>query len=156
MSTQSTMDASLWDKLGDGFTAVQEGLGQFLTRLFGSSNERYVRATGYVRPPRGQTKHSVIPGSLWGRLLTIAVSIRISSASARGPTICGRPLSSSAITISSSSGPTRRNDDNTRVVPVRFKMNTLSTEPVTAVEPSTESTERVSRLFVWCNSSTAV
>src|SRR5262245_40336092 len=64
MATETAMDVSIWDKLGDGFTAFQEGVGRWLTRLFGSSNERYTRNLGYIRPPRGQAEHTVISGSL--------------------------------------------------------------------------------------------
>ena len=43
------MDVSLWEKLSDGLSAFSEGAAQFLTRLFGSSNERYIRKLGYIR-----------------------------------------------------------------------------------------------------------
>ena len=38
------MDVGFWEKLGDGLSAFSEGLGGFLMRLFGSSNERYIRS----------------------------------------------------------------------------------------------------------------
>jgi preprotein translocase subunit SecA len=64
MSTESSTVGDLWDKLGDGLNAFQEGLGRFLMRLFGSSNERYVRKLGYIRARSADATHTVIPGSL--------------------------------------------------------------------------------------------
>jgi preprotein translocase subunit SecA len=64
MSTGTSMDVSLWEKLGDGLSAFSDGLGRFLTRLFGSSNERYVHKLGYVRATSAGVTHTVTPGSL--------------------------------------------------------------------------------------------
>src|SRR5438874_1911353 len=50
MSTQANLDVGLWDKFTDSLSAVSEGIVGFLGRLFGSSNERLVRALGYVMP----------------------------------------------------------------------------------------------------------
>jgi preprotein translocase subunit SecA len=58
------MDVSVWEKLGDGLSAFSDGVGRFLTRLFGSSNERYVRKLGYIRSNAPGVAHTVIPGSL--------------------------------------------------------------------------------------------
>ena len=66
--SNAKMDTSLWDKLGDGFTSVQEGFGRFLTGLFGSSNERVIRSMGYVRAPRPGVPHTVVPGSLLAQI----------------------------------------------------------------------------------------
>ena len=62
--SNAKMDATLWDKLGDGLTSIQEGFGRLLTGLFGSSNERTIRSLGYVRAPRPGVPHTVVPGSL--------------------------------------------------------------------------------------------
>ena len=64
MSTETSMDVSVWEKLGDGLSAFSDGVGRFLTRLFGSSNERYVRKLGYIRSNAPGVAHTVIPGSL--------------------------------------------------------------------------------------------
>jgi preprotein translocase subunit SecA len=64
MSTETTMDVGFWEKLGDGLSAFSEGIGRFLMRLFGSSNERYIRKLGYIRPANPNASHTVIPGSL--------------------------------------------------------------------------------------------
>ena len=43
MATETVVDVSIWEKIGDGFSAFAEGVGSVLTRLLGSSNERVVR-----------------------------------------------------------------------------------------------------------------
>src|SRR6476620_2444250 len=62
MATDTSMDVSIWDKIGDGITAASDGVSRFLTRLFGASNERYVRKLGYIRNRDGT--HAVAPGSM--------------------------------------------------------------------------------------------
>src|SRR3954469_14351099 len=62
--TKANLDVSLWEKIGDGITAFQEGFGRFLMRLFGSSNVRYVRKLGYIRAQQPGAEHTVIPGSI--------------------------------------------------------------------------------------------
>src|SRR5438034_2610383 len=63
MATDTTVDVSFWEKLGDGFSAFGEATGRFLTRLFGSSNERYIRKLGYIRSYDPQVPHRVVPAS---------------------------------------------------------------------------------------------
>src|SRR5579871_2522197 len=64
MTTEATMDVSVLEKLGDGFNAFSEGVSQFLTRLFGSSNERHIRKLGYIRSKNPSVPPTIIPGSL--------------------------------------------------------------------------------------------
>src|SRR4051812_41360106 len=64
MSNDTKLDTSIWEKLGDGLSSFSEGFGQFLTRLFGSGNERTVRSLGYIRAPKPGAQHTVVPGSL--------------------------------------------------------------------------------------------
>src|SRR5689334_17367331 len=69
MSTEeATMDVSVLEKLGDGFNALSDGVGQFLTRLFGSSNERQIRKLGYIRSKDPNVPPTIIPGSLVARV----------------------------------------------------------------------------------------
>ena len=63
MSTETKMEASLWERFTDKLSAVSEGVVNFIGRLFGSSNERIIRRLGYIRP-RHSEAHSVIPGSV--------------------------------------------------------------------------------------------
>lgn len=50
------------DKFGDWFTGLTVWIERFVTRLFGSSNERRVRQIGYIRDKQGNV--NVLPGSL--------------------------------------------------------------------------------------------
>src|SRR5213080_1868327 len=59
-TTTTTMDVSFLEKLGDGLTATSEAIANFLTRVLGSSNERYIRKLGYIGSKSGS--YRVIPG----------------------------------------------------------------------------------------------
>ncbi|MGC1273564.1 MAG: preprotein translocase subunit SecA [Planctomycetaceae bacterium] len=54
------------EKLGDWLTAFTAAIERFLTRLFGSSNERRVRQMGYIRDKQGNV--TVVKGSLLDRI----------------------------------------------------------------------------------------
>jgi preprotein translocase subunit SecA len=60
----SKMDLSLWERFTDGLGAFSEGVVGFLGRLFGSSNERYVRSLGYIKSRDPEVTHTVIDGSI--------------------------------------------------------------------------------------------
>src|SRR5438094_1837013 len=64
MTTETSMDVSVLEKLGDSFNALSEGVSQFLTRLFGSSNERHIRKLGYIRSKDPDVPPTIIAGSL--------------------------------------------------------------------------------------------
>src|SRR5262249_21526506 len=53
MATETSMEVSFWEQLGDGLNAFSEWVARLLTRLLGSSNERYIRNLGYIPPPPG-------------------------------------------------------------------------------------------------------
>src|SRR5450631_3029742 len=63
MSTETKLQASLWENFTDKVGAMSEGVVNFLGRMFGSSNERVIRRLGYLRP-RHTEEHAVIPGSI--------------------------------------------------------------------------------------------
>jgi len=65
--SKATTELSFWEKIGDVFASFGEGIGRFLTRLFGSNNERMVKALGFVRP-KGQANHVVTPGSILAKI----------------------------------------------------------------------------------------
>ena len=69
MSTETTpsVDVGIWEKIGDGFSAFSEWFGSALTRVMGSSNERYVQKLGYIRNKATGT-HTVTPGSLLAQI----------------------------------------------------------------------------------------
>lgn len=54
------------DKFGDAFNVVLGGTERFITRLFGSSNERRVRQIGFVRDKQGNS--TIVPGSVLERI----------------------------------------------------------------------------------------
>src|SRR5262249_42658206 len=64
MTTETQMDVGFLEKLGDGMTALSENVASFLTRLFGSSNERYIRKLGYIRSKDPEVPPTVTPGWL--------------------------------------------------------------------------------------------
>src|SRR5438067_1759452 len=64
MANEQQVEASFWERLGDGLSAFTEGFGRFLTRLLGASNERYVKNLGYIRPNKPGVAPQVKPGSL--------------------------------------------------------------------------------------------
>ncbi len=64
MATETSMDVSgFLEKLSDGVGALSEGVAKFLMRLFGSSNERYIRKLGYLRAKDPEVPPTVTPGS---------------------------------------------------------------------------------------------
>ena len=62
------------DKIGDWFTALTAWIETFLTRLFGSSNERRIRQMGYVRDKQGRV--SVVKGSLLDRINSLEPEVQ--------------------------------------------------------------------------------
>src|SRR6266849_2886124 len=64
MTTEATMDVGILEKLGDSFSALSEGDSQFLTRLFGSSNESHIRKLGYIRSKDPDVPPTIIAESL--------------------------------------------------------------------------------------------
>src|SRR5262249_44288162 len=62
MATETVVEASIWERMGDGVSSFREGFGRVLTRMLGSSNERWVRQLGYIRAKDGS--YTVTPGSL--------------------------------------------------------------------------------------------
>ena len=75
MATDQHLQLTLWERFTDGLSAFSEGIVNFLGRLFGSSNERYVRALGYIRP-KGSEAHTVTPGSLLDLVNTLEETMK--------------------------------------------------------------------------------
>src|ERR1043166_4275862 len=63
MSSEAKLELTFWEKLTDTFGTISEGVVGVLGKMFGSSNEKLIRATGYVRG-KGSDSHTIIPGSL--------------------------------------------------------------------------------------------
>jgi preprotein translocase subunit SecA len=68
MSTESSMDANILEKIGDALSAFSEGTASFLTRLLGSSNERQIRKLGYIRSRNRDVPYTVVPGSILSKV----------------------------------------------------------------------------------------
>jgi preprotein translocase subunit SecA len=66
-STQPQMKTGMLEKIGDAFNGFVEGSLNFVTRLFGTANERAVKSIGYLRPKNAQV-HTVISGSVLAKV----------------------------------------------------------------------------------------
>ena len=66
MATDTAMKTGILDRLGDSFTGLVEGSLGFVGRLFGSANDRAVKAVGYVRP-KNSVVHTILSGSILER-----------------------------------------------------------------------------------------
>ena len=56
----------IMEKVGDAFNVVLGGAERFITGLFGSSNERRVKAIGFTRDKQGNS--IIFPGSVLDRI----------------------------------------------------------------------------------------
>jgi preprotein translocase subunit SecA len=61
------MKTGLLERVGDAFNGFVEGSLNFVTRLFGTANDRAVKAIGYSRP-KGAVDHVVAPGSVLAKV----------------------------------------------------------------------------------------
>jgi preprotein translocase subunit SecA len=81
VSTQNSQsadtDLSFFEQLGDKFSAFSEGVANFITHLFGSSNERHIRKLGYIRARDGS--YSIVPGSILARVNALEPEMRAKS-----------------------------------------------------------------------------
>lgn len=69
-------DSNLWEKIGDGFGALSEGVSGFLTKMFGSSNERAVRAFGFIRTRDQDPPYRIAPGSVLAQINELEEKMR--------------------------------------------------------------------------------
>jgi preprotein translocase subunit SecA len=63
MPAEAKLEVSFWERVTDSLGAMTEGVVGFLGRLFGSSNEKLIKAVGYVRT-KGSETHAIVPGSI--------------------------------------------------------------------------------------------
>ena len=68
MAIETKMDISVWERFSDSVGAFSEGVVGFLGRMFGSSNECFVRGLGYITSRDPEISHTVTPGSLLARV----------------------------------------------------------------------------------------
>jgi preprotein translocase subunit SecA len=79
MANETKMDVSIWEKFTDSVGAFSEGIVGFMGRMFGSSNERYVRSLGYIRSRDPNITHTVTPGSLLDQVNRLEESMKAKS-----------------------------------------------------------------------------
>src|SRR5262245_43008416 len=71
MATETKMDVSFLEKLSDKLSAFSEGVVNLLGRMFGSSNERYLRKLGYIRVSGGDPPYRMQAGSILARVCAL-------------------------------------------------------------------------------------
>ncbi len=71
----ANMKTGLLDKVGDAFNGMVENSLNFVTRLFGTANDRTVKLTGYHRP-KGAVNHTIIPGSILEKVNKLEASMK--------------------------------------------------------------------------------
>lgn len=64
MATDTKLEMGFLEKLGEKFSNFGDNTVKLFTRLFGSSNERFVRKLGFVPSTDPDKPHTVVPGSL--------------------------------------------------------------------------------------------
>src|SRR5260370_986440 len=75
-TTDTGSDVGILEKIGDGFSAFSETCVSFLTRLFGSSNERTVKDIGLLRTKDPANPYQVVPGSILAQVNELEPQMR--------------------------------------------------------------------------------
>jgi len=76
MTTPTDLGVGFLEQLGDGVNAFSEAASRFLMRLFGSSNERYIRKLGYIRSTRPDVPPTIVPGGLVAQVNALEEQMR--------------------------------------------------------------------------------
>src|SRR5688572_7153904 len=77
MATKDTStEMSFWEKLGERLSGLSESVSRLLLRLFGDSNERYVRKLGYIPARKPGEAAQIIPGSIVARINELEPKMR--------------------------------------------------------------------------------
>jgi preprotein translocase subunit SecA len=61
-------DLSIWEKIGDALTSFTEWLANFITNIWGSSNENLLKKLGYLRVKDADPPYRLAPGSLLAQI----------------------------------------------------------------------------------------
>jgi preprotein translocase subunit SecA len=64
MATTSQLEMGFLEKMGEKLSNIPDTVMKAMTRVFGSSNERFVRKLGFIASREPEKPHTVIPGSL--------------------------------------------------------------------------------------------
>jgi preprotein translocase subunit SecA len=78
MATQTQLEPGILEKLGDKLNGFVEGSFGFITRLFGSANDRMVKSIGFSRAKNAE-QHTVIPGSILDKTNRLEESMKVLS-----------------------------------------------------------------------------
>src|SRR5579864_1123334 len=70
-TSTDTGDISVLERIGDGFGAFSEKAVVFISRIFGSSNDRFVKRLGLIASAQAGQPNRVIPGSLLDKVNAI-------------------------------------------------------------------------------------
>ncbi len=76
MATDPSLEMSFWEKLGERLSGLSEGVGRILMRLFGDSNERYIRKLGYTAARKPSEAAKLEPGSLIAQINELEPKMR--------------------------------------------------------------------------------
>lgn len=79
MSSQPSVDTTVLETIGDFFSGLSENASRLLLRLFGSSNERFVRKLGYISSRNSHTPPTIEPGSLLDQVNSLEEEMRAKS-----------------------------------------------------------------------------
>jgi preprotein translocase subunit SecA len=79
MANDTKMEISFWERLADWFGAFSESIVDFLGRLFGSSNERFVKNIGYLRSRNPEVTHEVAAGSILAQVNDLEETMKAKS-----------------------------------------------------------------------------
>src|SRR5262245_5621480 len=64
MASDTNLEMGFLEKVGEKFSNFGDNTVKFITRIFGSSNERFVRKLGFIASTSPEKPHTIIPGSL--------------------------------------------------------------------------------------------
>src|SRR4051812_21549121 len=68
MAKDAPLEMSFWEKLSERLSNLGEGVGRFLLRLLGDSNERTIRKMGYFAARKPGETPQITPGSLLAQI----------------------------------------------------------------------------------------
>lgn len=76
MVAGTQMELGFFDKLGEKFSGLAEGVNRFISRLFGSSNERTIKSIGMIAARNPGEAHQIIPGSVIDKINQLEPAMR--------------------------------------------------------------------------------
>ncbi len=68
MATETKLEMSFFERIGEFFSGFVEGFTKLLGRLFGSNPDATVRGIGYIAPKKPDQPYVVVPGSVLAQI----------------------------------------------------------------------------------------